>query len=388
MRCRYDNETAFRRAKGHLAEEARVEYDGHLATCARCADRFLMADATVRALKAGERGPTPEVDWARVYRASKAAFVEGHARAIEGPRVNLRLWIPAAAAVAAALALVVWGLPGGDGTTKRDEGGAVARGESRTRETADRRMDGAHDERGIAVVTPSTGRVDGRRALWRITAATRGRIGGVDAREGDAVAVGEKISTGPNGTASVVVGAASRIEVAAASVVVPRRITETRTELELERGKLTAHIAPKGADGKFAVSAGAWRVEVTGTVFSVEVRGSDVYIETKEGAVKVTGPGLGEPRVVVAGDPFDSVTCIKKPIDVRPERRLRGAVRRGAATGVRAESSRRETEKPRAVGGARESTETKRARPASRELRREVDEFRRAGEEMLREYDR
>ncbi len=98
------------------------------------------------------------------------------------------------------------------------------------------------------------------------------------------------------------------------------RLTETGAELELDSGRLLAHVQHTG-QARWAVVAGPYRVRVTGTRFSAEWLASErrLAVQMFEGSVVVEGPALGAGLHLEAGD-WLHVRAGQSPVVTRAHR--------------------------------------------------------------------
>jgi transmembrane sensor len=99
----------------------------------------------------------------------------------------------------------------------------------------------------------------------------------------------------------------TRMTLAAGSRLLPRRLTASLTELALEQGRARFEVQPQGGR-RFEVVTGDVRVEVVGTVFTVErARGAArASVHVERGRVRVRAPHLpAEGRLLGAGERFE-----------------------------------------------------------------------------------
>ncbi|MBS1123407.1 MAG: FecR protein [Deltaproteobacteria bacterium] len=101
----------------------------------------------------------------------------------------------------------------------------------------------------------------------------------------------------PLGAGVIELPSGARVLVRAETTVHLVRDDGAGTILRVERGTILAHVAKRAPGHPFVVLAGAVRVEVVGTVFSVDVAlDGTVGVRGYEGTVRVIGPGI-ETRV-------------------------------------------------------------------------------------------
>jgi ferric-dicitrate binding protein FerR (iron transport regulator) len=109
-------------------------------------------------------------------------------------------------------------------------------------------------------------------------------------RNGDSLALGERVETG---TREVTVDHAGRAQwtlAPSSSAVLASR--DERITVQLERGSVLSRVVPNPKPETFVVEAAGTRVAVHGTVFRVALEGGRVLVEVREGTVGV-GP-LGD----------------------------------------------------------------------------------------------
>jgi transmembrane sensor len=108
---------------------------------------------------------------------------------------------------------------------------------------------------------------------------------------GEALSPASAIEIAPAGAARVLaLSDGTRISLAAGTRIVPQVSTGTRFELSVERGQARFEVQPQRGRS-FAVSAGALRVEVVGTVFSVARGEHAAEVSVEHGRVRVHVPG-------------------------------------------------------------------------------------------------
>ena len=94
----------------------------------------------------------------------------------------------------------------------------------------------------------------------------------------------------------------TRITLGSGGRLVPRASTAARLELVIERGRARFEVQPQRGR-VFAVSAGGMRVEVVGTVFSVERGEREAAVSVEHGRVRVRAGDLpGGERILGAGE--------------------------------------------------------------------------------------
>ena len=84
-----------------------------------------------------------------------------------------------------------------------------------------------------------------------------------------------------------------------------RRVADGQVDVALESGTLEAYVN-HAAHQRWRFAAAAYSVEVTGTVLTVTWESGELDVAVETGAVLVTGPGLGDGRVVRGGERFST----------------------------------------------------------------------------------
>lgn len=142
-------------------------------------------------------------------------------------------------------------------------------------------------------------------------------------------------------------------------------ITAHGAELELERGKVSVHVVPLPGS-RWALRAGAHRVNVTGTVFDLEFDPEDqsFSLELETGSVSVSGPLIDGELRLKAGErlqlrPTEGVrVSARTPRELAPERALGGSILEPSDAVAPAEVS---PDEPPSTSVAQKSLATRRA---------------------------
>jgi hypothetical protein len=200
---------------------------------------------------------------------------------------------------------------------------AVVRLERRIRTALDR-GDGGDDE---ALVPAGY-----RRRWWNLALvplAVLLTLGGVRLlRHDDGLPRGARIATAGTGSHVTIQGAA--VDVAPRSTVAIGGEPDGTTLLLLERGSVTCRVAPRSGQAPFVVQAGATRVTVIGTRFTVERRGEHAAVSVEHGLVEISDDGLTQ--MIHAGEryqPRDEVAdeVVSPPLPPAPATKTAGAAR-------------------------------------------------------------
>lgn len=96
------------------------------------------------------------------------------------------------------------------------------------------------------------------------------------------------------------------------------RVGRHRAQLRVDSATATVSVQHH-ADTEWLVSAGPWAIEVTGTRFNVTLSPEgDFVLEMLEGSVRLRGPTLDGPRVVLAGQRFERKAAVAVPTPAVP----------------------------------------------------------------------
>jgi hypothetical protein len=141
--------------------------------------------------------------------------------------------------------------------------------------------------------------VEPRRRLggraWLVAAALVGVVGGatvafVSMPQRVAVEQPSRITTGP--TASHLALSGLTLDVEPESAVVVGAETPQGMLIVVDRGSIVCEVAPRPSDAPLIVQAGATRVRVVGTRFSVARLGESARVKVSHGVVEVSASGL------------------------------------------------------------------------------------------------
>jgi hypothetical protein len=106
---------------------------------------------------------------------------------------------------------------------------------------------------------------------------------------GMVLAEGQSLESG-SGELSLALGPHAVVLVAPHSKLTLEKLDRSGIELALDHGRVHSSITPRSLPS-FAVATRAGKVEVTGTVFAVEVQGGRSEVSVLRGSVRVTAPG-------------------------------------------------------------------------------------------------
>lgn len=106
---------------------------------------------------------------------------------------------------------------------------------------------------------------------------------------GMVLAEGQSLESG-SGELSLALGPHAMVLVAPHSKLTLEKLDRAGIELALDQGRVHSSITPRSLPS-FAVATRAGKVEVTGTVFAVEVQGERAEVSVLRGSVRVTAPG-------------------------------------------------------------------------------------------------
>jgi hypothetical protein len=158
-------------------------------------------------------------------------------------------------------------------------------------------------------------RMSGR--TWLLAAALLGALGGAvivahGLPERASVEQPSRITTGTSASHLALPGLS--VDVEPESTVVVSDETPQGRLIVLDRGSIVCNVAPRPASVPLIVQAGALRVRVVGTAFSVTRLGESARVKVREGIVEVSS--RGETHLVRAGEEWP--TKIAEPAPVEP----------------------------------------------------------------------
>lgn len=230
----------------------------HLAGCARCAEAVAQARVRREMLRALPQG---ELDEAAFRRVERQLFEEGRLPA----RSPWRFFLPAAsfAVAAAAAVLLFWPAPG-------PQGPLLAPAPARPPLAFAPAGEPTLIQGGAEMRLEEDG-------AWQPLALSA------------AIGEGTAIRTGA-GRAAVALAGDTGFALDPATSLTVGSLRDGLTELSLTQGRVTCAVHPLAAGARFAVLAGARRVEVVGTAFAVARDGDAVTVAVEHGVVRVANP--------------------------------------------------------------------------------------------------
>lgn len=259
---------------GNVADLERAAMDRHAEQCRACARAKARIGRASDSFASIRTQSAPELSWDEV-RARVHWNVSTERRAkVRAPASGRRIvgWCATAGAVAAAIALAV---ATGPLDVTRSQTHASPIGELAS--TVKRRV---HLE-ASPPATPA--------ALVGIVTRARGAVmmDGILERElfTKRVVAGTTLATG-NGAVDVQFGSGSAFALGPRSMVEVRHFDARTIELVVE-GQVDVEVAPRVADQRFVVVAGARTVEVRGTQFRVRHDGTSTFVACRHGLVAV-----------------------------------------------------------------------------------------------------
>jgi hypothetical protein len=127
---------------------------------------------------------------------------------------------------------------------------------------------------------------------------------------------GSEASITTGDTASHVAIAGATLDVAPASALSLREERSGTMIVVLQRGRVTCEVAPRRHRAPFVVQAGATRVEVVGTRFSVERMGEHARVQVEHGTVRVVDKD--REQLLHAGDAYAPAVAAVTPPSPAP----------------------------------------------------------------------